>query len=38
MDNTTTMMMMEFTFMGWWGWLMLAPLFKVTTTKENDND
>ena len=32
MDNTTMMMTMEFTFIGWWGWLMLAPLFRTPLT------
>lgn len=32
----TAMMMMEFTFLGWWGWLMLYPLY--ATTQENDDD
>lgn len=27
MDNTIMMMTTEFTFIGWWGWLMLTPLF-----------
>jgi hypothetical protein len=26
------MMTMEVTFMGWWGWLMLAPLFRTPLT------
>jgi hypothetical protein len=32
MDNTTMMMTMEFTFIGWWGWLMLAPLYRTPLT------
>ena len=40
METTMMMMTMEFTFIGWWGWLMLAPLFRtpLMITKENDND
>lgn len=31
--ETTTMMIIEFTFVGWWGWLMLAPLYKEPKPK-----
>lgn len=32
METTMMMMTTEFTFIGWWGWLMLAPLFKKPLT------
>lgn len=35
--DATMMMTIEFTFIGWWGWLMLSPLFG-TQTQENDDD
>jgi len=38
MDNTTMMMTMEVTFIGWWGWLMLYPLFKVQVQTQAERD